>query len=212
MIILISTLTAGCGQLPRIVELHDPLSATEHFQLAMVYEQKRQYDLALNEYQEVIKKGVFLSESYTNMGNIYSSQGKGNLSETYYLKSIQADPHYGKAYNNLAWFYMMQNRKLSQAEHLLQTAIEKDPENSASYLDTLGSVYEREGRWDQSLEVLKKAERSGYRGDLTLETEFLGHLEKVLIALDQKSEADRIHERIITLKAEHSQEIPAHVP
>jgi len=211
MISLVLTLSTGCAPLPRMIELHDPLSAKEHFQLALAYEQKKENDLALKEYEEVIKKKMFLGESYTNMANIYYSQGKQDLSETCYLKSIQADPLYGKAYNNLAWLYISENKQLQRAEQLLLNAIEKDPGHSASYFDTLGSVYEKEGRWDQSLEVLRKAESSGFKGNPALETEFLKHLEKVLTALEKKSEADAIRQKIMTIEAQHPEEIPPHV-
>ncbi len=210
MIGLILTLSTGCAQLPRIVELHDPLSAKEHFQLALAYEQKKENDLALREYEEVLKKKEFRGETYTNMANIYFSQGKQDLAEAFYLKSIQADPLYGKSYNNLSWLYLSQEKKLDQAEHLLIEAIGKDPENSASYLDTLGSVYEKEGRWEKSLETLKKAETEGFKGDIGIEAAFLKHLENVLTFLGKTNEADDVRQKIMTIEAQHPEEIPPH--
>jgi Tfp pilus assembly protein PilF len=210
MIGWILTMSAGCAQLPRIVELHDPLSAKEHFQLALAYEQKKENELALREYDEVLKKKEFREETYTNMANIYLSQGKEDLAEAFYLKSIQANPRYGKAYNNLAWLYISENKQLQRAEQLLLNVIEKDPEHSASYLDTLGSVYEKEGRWEKSLDTLKKAATEDFKGDAALETEFLKHLEKVLITLKKKGEADDVRQKINSIEAQHPEEIPPH--
>lgn len=200
MILLVFAGLAGCGHIPRIVELHDPLSAREHFQLALAYEQKKENDLALKEYEEVIRKKSFLEETYTNMANIYSGQGKRELSETYYLKSIQANPHYGKAYNNLAWIYITENKSLQRAETLLLQAIENDPDHSASYLDTLGTLYEKKGQWERALDVMSRAESLGFNGEPVQEKEFLNHFEKILLSLKRTSEAERIHEKIIEME------------
>ncbi|MFI5303465.1 MAG: tetratricopeptide repeat protein [Nitrospiria bacterium] len=212
MIVLMLVFVTACAQMPKIVELHDPLSPKEHFQLALAYELKTEYDLALREYEEVIRKKMFLGESYTNMANIFFHQGKYDISESYYLKSIHANPLYGRAYNNLAWLYINQNKPLPQAEHLLLQAIEKDPENSPSYLDTLASVYEKEGKWAQSLETLKKVESSGLAGNRMVEIEYLKHLEKILLILDRKSEADQVHKKITTLDGHSPEETFSDVP
>lgn len=210
MISLILTFSAGCSHLPRIIELHDPLSAKEHLELALAYEEKKENDLALREYEEVLKKKEFQGEAYTNMANIYLSQGKEKLAETFYLKSIQANPQYGKAYNNLAWLYMSEKKDLNRAETLLINAIEKDPEHSGSYLDTLGSVYEIKGEWEKSLETLKKAEREGFNGNVQIETEFLKHLEKVLIALKKNNDADAVRQKIMAIEGQLPEEVPSH--
>jgi tetratricopeptide (TPR) repeat protein len=208
MMILLFGISGGCAQLPRIVELHDPLTAREHFQLALAYEQKNENDLALREYHAVLEMKSFLGECYTNMANIYYKQGKEDLSESYYLKSIRANPHYGKAYNNLAWIYILKNRSLQRAEALLLEAIENDAHDAASYLDTLGFLYEKEGKQERALEVLLKAESIGFNGDVFTENEFLKHLEKLFIALDRKSDAETVHHRIVELKSQNREKLP----
>lgn len=203
MMILFLGISGGCAHIPRIVELHDPLTAREHFQLALAYEQKNENDLALREYRAVLETKSFLGECYTNMANIYFKQGKGDLSESYYLKSIRANPHYGKAYNNLAWIYILNNRSLQRAEALLLEAIENDAHNTASYLDTLGFLYEKEGKPERALEVLLKAESTGFNGNDLAESEFLKHLENLLIVLDRKSEAEKVHHKLVELKSQN---------
>ena len=192
MIGLVVTMTSGCGHLPKIVVLHDPLSAEEHFQLALTYEREKEYDLALKEYEEVLKKKQFREESCTNMANIYLAQGKAGLAEEFYQKSIRINPSYGKAYNNLAWLYLTQNEKLDQAEQLLLEAINRDPRLSPDFLDTLGFVYEKEGRWDKALETLKKAELAGFDDRPVEAIQFYQHLEKVLTFLGRLTDAARL--------------------
>ncbi|MBI1821505.1 MAG: tetratricopeptide repeat protein [Nitrospirae bacterium] len=196
--------------MPKIVVLHDPLSAEEHFQLALTYERKKEYDLALKEYEEVLKKKQFREESYTNMANIYLAQGKAGLAEEFYQKSIRINPSYGKAYNNLAWLYLTQNEKLDQAEQLLLDAINRDPRLSPDFLDTLSFVYEKEGRWDKALETLKKAESAGFDDRPEEAIQFYQHLEKVLTFLGQLTDAAQAHQKMTTLQNQMNQEISAH--
>ena len=210
MIGLMVTMAAGCGHLPKIVVLHDPLSPEEHFQLALTYEKKKEYGLALKEYEEVLKKKQFLEDAWTNMANIYLVQGKPGLAEEFYLKSIRINPFYGKAYNNLAWLYLTQNEKLDQAEQLLIEAINRDPRLSADFLDTLSYIYEKEGRWDKALETLKKAESAGFEGRPGEAFQFYQHLEKVLTFLGRLTEAGQAHQKATALSNPVNQEISAH--
>ncbi|MHB8482762.1 MAG: tetratricopeptide repeat protein [Nitrospiria bacterium] len=210
MIGFVLTFATGCGHLPKIVVLHDPLSAEEHFQLALAYEKKKEYDLALKEYEEVLKKKQFREETCTNMANIYLNQGKPDLAEVYYHKSIQINPAYGKAYNNLAWLYLTRNEKLDQAERLLLEAIRMDPARSADYLDTLSSVYEKENRWDKALETLNKAESEGFEGRPGEAIQFYQHLEKVLTSLGRTNEAGEAHRKTTIFQDQLHQEIPAY--
>ncbi|MFQ5950231.1 MAG: hypothetical protein ACE5J1_06050, partial [Nitrospiria bacterium] len=41
----------GCGAVPKIIILEDPLTHEEHLQLGLSYEAKGEWDLALSEYK-----------------------------------------------------------------------------------------------------------------------------------------------------------------
>lgn len=190
-----AAMEAGCASLPRIVTLHDPLSPSEHFTLAVAYEKKKEYPLALKEYENASKEGKFAGEALTNMANIYLGMEMRDEAEAHYLKAIQSAPAYGPPYNNLAWLYIQNSKNLDQAESLLHAGIKNDPARSAWFLDTLATLYEKQGDMNRSLETLQKAGEAGFSGDSAAEREFLIHLEKLYLALGREKDAKEVHEK-----------------
>ena len=72
-------------------------------------------------------------------------------------KSIALDPaRSDEACNYLAYMWADRGENLAEAEQLIRRALELDPSNGA-YLDTLGWVYFRQGRYEESLAELLRA-------------------------------------------------------
>jgi tetratricopeptide (TPR) repeat protein len=72
-------------------------------------------------------------------------------------KSIALDPaRSAQACNYLAYMWADRGENLAEAEQLIRRALELDPSNGA-YLDTLGWVYFRQGRYEESLAELLRA-------------------------------------------------------
>ena len=72
-------------------------------------------------------------------------------------KSIALDPaRSDEACNYLAYMWADRGENLAEAEQLIRRALELDPSNGA-YLDTLGWVYFRQGRYEESLTELLRA-------------------------------------------------------
>ncbi|MEP6903391.1 MAG: tetratricopeptide repeat protein [Actinomycetota bacterium] len=73
------------------------------------------------------------------------------------LRGILAEsPNNPIALNNLGYFLVERNEKLDEALKLIQQALKTDPDNS-SYLDSLGWVYFKSGKFDLAEENLIKA-------------------------------------------------------
>ena len=109
---------------PRIIVLDDPLSPEEHLNLGVTYEQNKEFDSALKEYEKASKK---LTIAYLYMGNIYFLKNDYEKAESFYRKTIDKDPKNADAYNNLAWLYYIKRENLDEAEDLALKAIELDP-------------------------------------------------------------------------------------
>ena len=127
---------AGCS-LPRIVILEDPLSPEEHLNLGVAYEQKGEWESAINEYKAASKK---LPMAYTYLGNVYFQKTEFQVAEEYYRKAIKKDPENADAYNNLAWLYLTKKEQLEEAEQLALKAIELNPSKRDVYQDTLDQI------------------------------------------------------------------------
>ena len=138
-------LSTVCGLLlfacafPRIIVLDDPLSPEEHLNLGVTYEQNKEFDSALKEYEKASKN---LTIAYLYMGNIYFLKNEYTEAELYYRKTIDKDPKNADAYNNLAWLYCMKRENLDEAEDLALKAIELNPLKKDIYQDTLQKIRE----------------------------------------------------------------------
>ncbi len=150
-------LCLGCGKLPEIVVLHDPLTAEEHNNLGVSYEARGEYGLAEREYKEAlkIKKDLFCAQF--NIGNLYLRIRRENEAEDAYKKAIALDPAQPDPYNNLACFYLQSDRNLGEAQKLAEKAVSLSGPQRYRYLDTLGMAYFGQGEVDEALRYLEEA-------------------------------------------------------
>jgi Tfp pilus assembly protein PilF len=157
----------ACGGLPRIVVLHDPLSAEEHLRLGALYEARGRADLAEKEYAAVLEPGnrstdplmpVRRAEAHSRLGNLAYQRGDPSAAERRYLDALAQQPDHPEACNNLAWIYAEQGRALEEAEGLARRAVRAfTGSRRASALDTLGVVLLRRGRPQEARGVFLEA-------------------------------------------------------
>lgn len=80
-------------------------------------------------------------------------------------RSIAREPATAaEAYNYLGYMWAEQNLHLEEAEEMIKQALELDPDNGA-YLDSLGWVHFRKGRYEEALAELLRALQSLTRDD-----------------------------------------------
>lgn len=120
----------------------------------------------------VARRGrMALSNAYVQGGDIENGE---KVLELVYA----ATPNDPGVNNDLGYLYADQNKKLDQAESMIRLAVEAEPDNPA-YLDSLGWVLYRLGRYDEALEVLKKANSDPNYRDSTI-IEHLGDVQQAL--------------------------------
>lgn len=137
--ILAFLLITGCS-MPKIVVLHDPLTAEEHLQLGLSYEKKGLNEEAKKHYKEASKSDA---RGYLFLGNLYLTQGLYDKAEESYRKAIKKDPNLADAYNNLAWLYCLRKENLEEAEKLVKKAMEierNNPDKIKIYEDTIEKI------------------------------------------------------------------------
>jgi Flp pilus assembly protein TadD len=118
---------------PRIVILKDPLSAKEHNDLGVAYEQKGMPGLAEEEYKKATEKQNNWVIPSFNLGNLFYKQGDLKRAEGYYRKALAIDENNPDVLNNLANLLHEEGRR-EEAKDLIERAlaIRKKEE----YLDT----------------------------------------------------------------------------
>ncbi len=94
-------------------------------------------------------------------GAMYERMKKYDLSETEFRKVLELDPDNAAAQNYLGYMFADRSVHLPEALDLISKAVQREP-NNAAYLDSLGWVYFRMGKFAEAEDNLKKSlERSG---------------------------------------------------
>ncbi len=185
ILIFFFAVLSGCGSLPRIVILEDPLSAEEHVVLGVSYETKGLLDQAILEYKAALNKDGSNSKALVSLGNVYYKKGDIDAAQGSYSQALKIDRDNPYASNNLAWIYVEKDIRLKEAKGLAERAVEKDPINRAYYLETLALVYYKMGRHDDALKRLDEAELSAGSGDEQLRKTLAEDREKILGSIKQ---------------------------
>jgi tetratricopeptide (TPR) repeat protein len=149
-------LLSSCS-LPRIIVLHDPLTAEEHDNLGRIYESQGKSDLALEQYREALRQDKKHLPSLLLLGDLlYRASDYAGAEETY-AKALKLDPKNGDVLNNLAWVYVRTGRKLDKAKELVSEALALNPSHRPYYLDTLGVVLLKLGDAAEAITALQEA-------------------------------------------------------
>jgi tetratricopeptide (TPR) repeat protein len=127
--------------------------------LAQVYDKTKQYAEMANALEEADKLSQNKDEKQAIQfmrGAMFEKQKKFDQAEAEFRQIIEADPNNAGALNYLG--YMMADRgvRLQEALQLITKALDIDPGNGA-YLDSLGWVYYRLGRYSEAEEQLRLA-------------------------------------------------------
>ncbi len=145
--------------MPRIIVLSDPLTAKEHLELGVAYERKKEYDLAIREYEKALRKDGKFFQARVNMGNAWLGKGEYGKARSEYGKALAIRPGDPEATNNLAWAAILSGEYREEAVLRLEEVLAREEYRSATLLDTLGVLHLRMGRRDAAGDAFAEAER-----------------------------------------------------
>jgi tetratricopeptide (TPR) repeat protein len=102
---------------------------------------------------------------YFNYGATAEEAGLYEKAADLFRKSIAMDPaSAADACNYLGYMWVQQNTHLDEAEAMIKRALKSEPDNGA-YLDSLGWLEFRQGKFEQALKDLLRAAKSMTRDD-----------------------------------------------
>ena len=132
----------------------------------------------------VVDDYLLKSQFYTSMGDAAHSMKDDALSDKFFEKALQYDPHNVFVLNNYSYYLALRGENLDRAVELSSLCVSLQP-NSPSYLDTHGWVLFRQGKFVEAEAALKKAlDHGGAKSGVILE-----HYGDVLYKLDRVDEA-----------------------
>ena len=114
------------------------------------------------------------------LAHLYELINAKGTTEEVLQQVLRLDPAYAPASNDLGYYWADEGRNLDRAEGLIRVAVEAEPDNQ-SYLDSMGWVSYKRGKFQQAKEFLDKAIAPSSRPDPVI----LDHLGDVLYQLSQ---------------------------
>jgi tetratricopeptide (TPR) repeat protein len=142
------------------------------YYLAIAQREAKQIQRAVATFEEALREAqldqdaeIVNAKFYFNYGVTAEQAGLYDKAADLLRKSIALDPaNAAEAYNYLGYMWADHNMHLDEAEEMIKRALEIDPDNG-SYLDSLGWVEFRQGKFDQALADLLRASKSLDRED-----------------------------------------------
>src|SRR6476620_1389361 len=123
------------------------------------------FEEALHEAQLDEDDDVINAKFYFNYGAAAEQAGLYEKAADLLRKSISLDPaNSAEADNYIGYMWADHNMNLDEAETMIRRALESEP-NNASYMDSLGWVEFRKGKFDQALTDLLRAAKTVERDD-----------------------------------------------
>jgi len=130
-----------------------------YLEIAQAYEKgKRWNDMAkaLNDAEKLCNNDKEKIAVFFMRGSMLERQKKFEPAEAEFRKVLAIDPNYAGALNYLGYMLADRNTRLDEAYDLIKKAVDLDPDNGA-YLDSLGWVYYRQGKYTEAEELLERA-------------------------------------------------------
>jgi tetratricopeptide (TPR) repeat protein len=125
-------------------------------------------------------------ESLYYLSHLYLRVDQKQSSQDVLQQALRLDPAYAPANNDLGYFWAEEGRNLPQAEALISAAVKAEPKNP-SFLDSMGWVLYKRGRFGAAVKYLETAVGMGGRPDPVV----LDHYGDTLYRLAKKPEAAR---------------------
>lgn len=124
--------------------------------LGSIYLKQNKLKEAEAVYRLVLEISSDDADAHFALANIYYEQKDWLLAEKEAKSALSLNPDFVEALNFLGYLLVEQNKDLDQAESMLKKAVEKEPNNGA-YLDSLGWLYFKKGKFKEALEKINEA-------------------------------------------------------
>jgi tetratricopeptide (TPR) repeat protein len=170
---------------------HFPQTPEIVYYLAIAQREAKHYQEAVTTFEEALHEaelgGVEIANArfYFDYGAAAEQAGLYDKAAELFRKCIATDPaNAGDAYNYLAYMWAEHNTHLDESEQMIKLALQANPNNGA-YIDTLGWLEFRQGKFEKALSDLLRAEQKLTRDDPVV----LEHIGDVCAKLNKTGQA-----------------------
>jgi tetratricopeptide (TPR) repeat protein len=179
--------------------------------MVSVYQRAKKYEQAQSLLNTAIKRFPNEEQVYFLQGALSEKQKKYDEAEKAFRKALELQKDDPAVLNYLGFMLADRGIRLSEAESMIEKAVQADPTNGA-YLDSLGWVYYKQNRLDRAEEYLKKAlifvsydsSIHDHLGDLYFKTKRLeearNEWNRALQLSTEQDEIDKVRKKLDELK------------
>jgi tetratricopeptide (TPR) repeat protein len=172
------------------------------YYLAIAQREARQSQQAVATFEEALHEAQLDEDDdfvnakfYFNYGAAAEQAGLYDKAADLLRKSIALDPeNSAESCNYLGYMWADHNMNLDEAELMIRRALQNEPKN-ASYLDSLGWVEFRKGKFDQALNDLLRAAKTAEREDPVV----FEHIGDTYLKLNRSREALEAWQKALAL-------------
>jgi tetratricopeptide (TPR) repeat protein len=172
------------------------------YYLALAQREAKQIQQAVATFEEALHEAeldqdteIVNAKFYFNYGATAEQAGLYEKAADLLRKSIALDPpNAAEAYNYLGYMWADHNMYLDEAEDMIKRALQIEPDNG-SYLDSLGWVEFRKGRFDQALADLLRATKNMDHEDAVV----FEHIGDVYLKLNRVQQALEAWQKALVL-------------
>ncbi len=143
----------GIVELTKALEL-DPYSAIINLDLADVLSLNKEYEKAIEYYNNVIDLDPDFALAYLGMGNVYSGMNEYEKAIGYHKEAVKIDPNIAQVYLSLGSVYSCMNENEKAIEQC-QIAIKIDPNYGLAYIN-LGIYYLIKRNYSEAIKAFQK--------------------------------------------------------
>lgn len=158
---------------------------------ASIYQQSGRTDQAVTVLERADSELPDSPEVLYQLGMLYERQGRTKDFERLMKQVIDLRPNDANAFNALGYTYADQNRRLDEAQDLLERAMELEPQNPY-ILDSVGWYLYRVGDYQAALEYLQRSYEKLPEADVA------AHLGEVLWAKGRKQDAIHVFQAALS--------------
>jgi tetratricopeptide (TPR) repeat protein len=172
------------------------------YYLALAQREAKQIQQAVATFEEALHEAeldqdteIVNAKFYFNYGATAEQAGLYEKAANLLRKSIALEPaNAAEAYNYLGYMWADHNMYLDEAEDMIKRALQIEPDNG-SYLDSLGWVEFRKGRFDQALaDLLRAAKNMDHEDPVVFE-----HIGDVYLKLNRVPKALEAWQKAVVL-------------
>ena len=125
------------------IEWSEGLNAVEEFFKGLTYQNRRNYERAVEHYTEALRLNPQLAEAYINRGNTYLNIGDFDRALSDYTEAIRIKPNFAMAYNNRGNAYAKKG-DYDRAIEEYTKAIEINPDSAEAYYNRGNAYYNKD--------------------------------------------------------------------